>query len=98
MIAQFNQNWHESTSPHSLALANAISTPSGQDQNPLLIYQKAFWGAGMQGCSGGCEGMGILGTPYFDGPWKDWGIIEWALVGAGALLLLNMLGGGGRRR
>jgi hypothetical protein len=73
----------ESSSPHSLGLKNNMTIPNpGFDSNPLLINQKRFWGAGMQGC-GNCgmgglsfDGTGFLGTGLFSGDISTWGIAE----------------------
>lgn len=67
----------ESSSPHSLGLRNNMTVPSpGFDENPLLINQKRFWGAGIQGYSG----MGLFDTGL---DFTGWGFGEWFLVAAG---------------
>jgi hypothetical protein len=74
----------ESSSPHSLGLQNdvTISTP-GFDSNPLMVNQKRFWGAGLQG-PGCCKGLGgltfdgsgLFGTGLFSGDVSSWGVSE----------------------
>lgn len=49
MIVAADTRFIQSTAPHSLGLANAMTIPSpGFDTNPLMINQKRNWGAGQQ--------------------------------------------------
>jgi len=87
MLTYADNNFRESTSPHSLGLANNMTIPNpGWDSNSLMINEKKFWGAGLQGgCPGmGCMGMrgltfdgtGLLGTGVFSGDISTWGVTE----------------------
>lgn len=81
MIVPADNRFGESQSPHSLGLRNNMTIPNpGFDGNPLLINEKKFWGAGMQGLS--FDGSGLLGTGLFSGDWTTWG---WAELIAGAI-------------
>ena len=86
MITTAPINFHESKSPHSLGLQQAmtISTP-GFDKNPLMVNQKRYWGAGMGGLT--FDGTGLLGSGLF-GPdvttW-GWGEVLFGCIGAYAI-------------
>ncbi len=82
MLAPANNLFIESASPHSLGLKNNMTIPSpGFDQNPLMIEQKRFWGAGLRGLT--FDGTGFLGTGLFSGDITTWGVSEmvFGLVG-----------------
>lgn len=75
MIYPKDNNFVETSSPHSLGLKNALTIPNpGWDQNPLLINEKKFWGAGMSGLS--FDGSGLFGTGLFSGDVSTWGFGE----------------------
>ena len=75
MIYNKDNNFTESTIPHSLALQNAMTIPNpGFDNNELMINQKRFWGGGLQGLS--FDGTGLLGTGLFSGDITTWGTAE----------------------
>jgi hypothetical protein len=76
----------ETQSPHSLGLKNSMTIPSpGFDQNQLMINEKRFWGAGLQGLS--FDGSGLFGTGLFAGDIATWGVSEFifGLIGAYAV-------------
>lgn len=100
MLAEgIDNRFIESPSPHSLGLKNNLTIPNpGFDSNPLLIYQKQFWGAGLQGgcgrCNGGYglggltfDGTGLLGTGLFSGDITTWGVGE-AILGIIGIYML----------
>jgi hypothetical protein len=75
MIYNKDNRFGESTSPHSLGLRNNMTIPTpGWDSNPLMINEKRFWGAGMQGLT--FDGTGLLGTGLFSGDITTWGFPE----------------------
>src|ERR1035437_5467136 len=86
MITTAPINFHESTSPHSLGLQQALTIPSpGFDQNPLMINQKKYWGGGLRGLT--FDGSGFLGTGLFAGDVTTWGWEEliFGLIGTYAI-------------
>lgn len=86
MLTFQDNRFGESTSPHSLGLRNNMTIPNpGFDHNKLMIEQKKFWGAGMQGLT--FDGTGLLGTGLFSGDMSTWGMAEilFGLVGAYAV-------------
>src|ERR1035437_8293114 len=89
MITTAPVNFHESTSPHSLGLQQAmtISTP-GFDKNPLMINQKKYWGGGLRGLS--FDGTGLLGTGLFSGDFTTWGWSELLFGSIGAYAFYTM--------
>lgn len=89
MITSAPVNFHESTSPHSLGLQQAmtISTP-GFDKNPLMINQKKYWGGGLRGLS--FDGTGLLGTGLFSGDFTTWGWSELLFGAIGAYAFYTM--------
>lgn len=66
----------ESSSPHSLGLKNNMTIPNpGWDSNALMINEKKYWGAtGLRGLS--FDGTGLLGTGLFSGDISTWGVSE----------------------
>lgn len=78
MLAPADNLFVESKSPHSLGLRNNLTIPSpGYDENPLMIEQKKFWGAGLQGIRGlTFDGTGLFGTGVFSGSIGNWGVSE----------------------
>jgi hypothetical protein len=89
MIANSVVNFHESKSPHSLGLQQAMTIPSpGFDTNPLMINQKKYWGAGMGGLS--FDGTGLLGTGLFSGDFTTWGWAELVFGAIGAYAVYTM--------
>lgn len=89
MITSAPVNFHESTSPHSLGLQQAmtISTP-GFDKNPLMINQKKYWGGGLRGLS--FDGTGLLGTGLFSGDFTTWGWSELLFGAIGVYAVYSM--------
>src|ERR1035437_4947023 len=86
MIYSKNNSFTESSSPHSLGLKNNMTIPNpGWDSNKLMINEKKYWGAGLQGLT--FDGSGIFGTGLFSGDISTWGMPELVagLVGAYAI-------------
>lgn len=111
MIANVDNRFGVSTSPHSLGLRNNMTIPNpGWDSNSLLITEKSFWGRGMQGISGlSFDGSGFLGTGLFAGDYTTWGVGEiiFGVIGAYAVYTMffhargtkqRLVEGAGRRR
>lgn len=96
MLGYGDNRLAESTSPHSLGNRVSMTIPNaGWDSNPLMINQKRFWGAGMQGMGGlSFDGTGLLGTGLFSGDISTWGISELvcSLIGAYAIYAMFMQG------
>jgi hypothetical protein len=89
MITTAPINFHESNSPHSLGLQQAMTIPSpGFDQNPLMINQKKYWGGGLRGLS--FDGTGFLGTGLFAGDVTTWGWGELLFGAIGIYAIYSM--------
>lgn len=93
MIGYGDNRLAESSSPHSLGNRVAMTIPNpGFDGNPLMIEQKRFWGAGIQGMGGlSFDGTGLLGTGLFSGDMSSWGITEIILGLVGAYAVYSMI-------
>ena len=78
MIYQKDNRIAISKSPHSLGVQNNLTIPSpGFDENPLIINEKRWLGAGMQGLGGlTFDGTGLFGTGVFSGDIWSWGVTE----------------------
>lgn len=89
MIYYKDNAFVESQSPHSLGLRNNMTIPNpGFDQNQLMINEKKFWGAGLQGLS--FDGTGLFGTGLFSGDISTWGIGELIALGVGYYILYSL--------
>jgi hypothetical protein len=91
MIYSKNNKFVESGSPHSLGLQNALTVPNpGFDTNNLMVNEKRFWGAGLQGLT--MDGTGLFGTGLFSGglDLTTYGPGEWACVVLGGYMLYSM--------
>lgn len=85
LIYGVDNDFTESSSPHSIGLKNNLTIPNpGWDTNPLMINQKRYWGASALGC---CKGMGLFET--LDP--TQWGIGEIAVLVIGSYALYSMV-------
>ena len=93
LVQGVDNQFVESSSPHSLGLKNNMTVPSpGFDSNALMINEKKYWGAsqsnGLRGLS--FDGTGLFGTGLFSGDISTWGIAEIVAGVVGAYAIYAM--------
>lgn len=86
-----NQSFIESSSPHSIGLANNVTIPNpGWDSNPLLLTEKQLNGRsasnGFSGLGALFDGTGFLGTGLFV-TGQPWGVGEYGLIALAVYLV-----------